>query len=78
MVNNQLVICRADLLFIRNTYTGSLRNWMRRKVTISGMIPFFQVYLHIAIDNIRGNKKRYLEKSVNRLHKKCTFDFVQD
>lgn len=66
------------LLFIRNTYIGSIRNWMLRKVTFSGMVPFFQVYLHIAIDNIHGNKKRYLENSVNRLHKKFTFDFVQD
>lgn len=77
-MNNQLVIRRAEFLFIRNTYIGSLRNWMLRKVTFSGMVPFFQVYLHIAIDNIHGNKKRYLENSVNRLHKKFTFDFAQD
>lgn len=51
---------------------------MLRKVTFSGMVPFFQVYLLIAIDNIHGNKKRYVESSVNRLHKKFTFDFVQD
>lgn len=42
---------------------------MLRKVTFSGMVPFFQVYLLIAIDNIHGNKKRYVESSVNRLHK---------
>lgn len=44
-------------------------SWMRQKVTLSGVGPFFQVHFHIAIDNTDGKERRSLENSVDRLHK---------